>query len=326
MKKFNSFLKEKLEEYIVYRKKNGYLMLETDLRSSLRKLDRYVNEKQSNYNSFTPLYFLQYRNQLNLDQGSVDKAIGEFRGFFQFLVRQGICDENPLQDIPNYGRKIFIPFIFSPEETEKLLRAVQQNIRNTQAYFFHDMALYLAMVLLAKCGLRMSEPLNLSKTHYRAEEGTISIEKTKFNKNRLIPIPKAVQIDLNNYIVLKNSVPKFKNSPYLLVSSIGERLDKRGIYNKFYQAVKDIGIIQKKKIIADTSFGAPLPHSLRHSFAINTLKRIKQWGKSPQEALPVLSAYMGHTNYEYTSQYLKVVDAEQREGLFHFALSRLKHL
>ena len=74
--------------------------------------------------------------------------------------------------------------------------------------------------------------------------------------------------------------------------------------------------------MVNTTFGAPTPHSLRHSFAINTLKRLKQRGESSQKALPVLSAYMGHRKYRYTAVYLKVLDAEQRQGLVDFAILR----
>ena len=69
------------------------------------------------------------------------------------------------------------------------------------------------------------------------------------------------------------------------------------------------------------NLSSPTPHSLRHSFAINTLKRIKEQGKSAQNALPVLSVYMGHTKYTYTVTYLKFLDADQRQDLADFVTS-----
>ena len=98
------------------------------------------------------------------------------------------------------------------------------------------------------------------------------------------------------------------------------------VYRLFHQSVKDIGLDQPRCIIADTTFGSPTAHSLRHSCAINTLKRIKALGKSPQDALPVLAAYMGHRKYRYTAVYLKVLDAEQRHGLVNFAISAQKEI
>ena len=49
-----------------------------------------------------------------------------------------------------------------------------------------DLAVYLAILLLARCGMRISEPVRLLKHHYRQSEQTLYIEKTKFKKDRLI--------------------------------------------------------------------------------------------------------------------------------------------
>ncbi|EKD38293.1 MAG: Integrase family protein, partial [uncultured bacterium] len=81
-----------------------------------------------------------------------------------------------------------------------------------------------------------------------------------------------------------------------------------------------------RRIIAGLTFGAPTPHCLRHSFAVNTLGRIKERGESPQRALPVLSSYLGHRKYRYTAVYLKVIDAEQRQGLVDFAIAHQEEL
>lgn len=75
------------------------------------------------------------------------------------------------------------------------------------------------------------------------------------------------------------------------------------------------GLKHLRQTIGTTNIGAPTPHSLRHSFAVNTLKRIKEKGKSPQHALPVLAAYLGHSEYKHTAKYLKVLDAKHRHHL-----------
>jgi integrase len=58
----------------------------------------------------------------------------------------------------------------------------------------------------------------------------------------------------------------------------------------------------------------------RHSFAVNTLIAIKERGQSPQNALPVLAAYLGHTKYQFTAVYLRVADARSRQQLVDFSL------
>jgi integrase len=84
--------------------------------------------------------------------------------------------------------------------------------------------------------------------------------------------------------------------------------------------IKDIGLDQPRKIIGNMNFNKPTPHSLRHSFAINTLLAIKKRGGSLQHALPVLAIYMGHVTYQHTAVYLKIADALSRKRLYDFAL------
>ena len=63
-----------------------------------------------------------------------------------------------------------------------------------------DSAAYLAIVMLARCGMRINEPLHLYRHHYRADDGTVYIERTKFRKDRLIPVPKDVLGQIENYL------------------------------------------------------------------------------------------------------------------------------
>ena len=89
---------------------------------------------------------------------------------------------------------------------------------------------------------------------------------------------------------------------------------------RFRQALKNIGLDQPRRVIGNVNFLQPTPHSLRHSFAVGTLFKIKQRGESAQKALPVLAAYMGHRIYIYTSVYLRVADALSRKQLVDFTL------
>jgi integrase len=103
----------------------------------------------------------------------------------------------------------------------------------------------------------------------------------------------------------------------------GQPLKAQRVRTIFHRAVEAIGLKQSKRIMGNMTFGSPVPHSLRHSYAINTLNRIKARGISPQQALPVLSAYMGHRKYQYTAAYLKVKDADDLAGLIDFTKSQL---
>jgi integrase/recombinase XerD len=240
--------------------------------------------------------------------------------FFKFMVRRQYLAENPLQDIPSKPENRYVPFILSPEDVDRLLDVIKAGIRQTEKDFFSDYSLYTIVSLIARCGLRISEPLNLSVASYRIQEKTIYIEKTKFHKDRLIPVPLGMARDLENYLNLRNRCSS--NQIFLFPGTLPEKpLTSRLIYPVFLQALIQIGQNHPRRILGTTTFGAPRIHSLRHSFAVNTLNNIKNRGGDPQRGLPVLSAYMGHRKYCYTSLYLRMLDAEQYNNLVDFTLS-----
>ena len=319
MKNFESFLALQLEEFLAYRESLGYAT--RPYRSYLNIFDRYLKEKKAEWNSLCPGFFLEMRANLNMEARSANRIISSARVLFQFLLRREYVGDNPLKDIPLLKENTIIPFIFSREQIDHLLEAICKRLRKSKGHFLHDRALYMAVVLLARCGMRISEPLRLLRYHYRGDDKTIYIEKTKFKKDRLIPVPKAAITEMENYLSVRKSLLPHDENPYLLAGRKQKPLKDYQVHYLFCKAVKDICLDQPRKLIGNMNFNPPTPHSLRHAFAINTLKAIKERGGSPQHALPVLAAYLGHSEYKHTTVYLKFLDAEHRQGLIDFALS-----
>jgi len=324
MKRFDSFLAHKLEEFIAYREQLGYAK-PTSL-SHLRTFDRYLNEKKLVEEILSPAFFLELQADLKTEKRSINRVLSSVRVFYQFLVRQGYYPENPLQDVPYLSENPIIPFVFSPTEIDQLLATICKKMRKSKWYYLKDLSGYLAILLLARCGLRISEPLRLQLHHYRPEEKTIYIQKTKFKKDRLIPVPKSVATVIENYLSVRCSLLSVGQNPYLLANNDRKGLNDNRIRAVFHQAVKDIKLDQPRRIIGCTNFNSPIPHSLRHSFAVNTLKRVKEKGGCPQNALPVLAIYLGHSEYKHTVKYLRVLDAEQRQEMTAFAISHQEQL
>jgi len=318
MKNFESFLAPQLNDYLAYRQALGY---STRLsRANLLVLDRYLRQTNADWHSLQPFYFLEMRANLEMEARGVNHVFSSVRVFFHYLLRQEYMVENPLQDIPPLKENSIIPFVFSPAQTDQLLQAVCKRVGRSEKRFLMDLAIYLAIVLLARCGMRISEPLKLMRNHYRRDDGTLYIEKTKFKKQRLIPVPKAAMTEIENYLSVRKVLKPREPNPYLLMGINQGPLKGEQIRHVFRQTIKEIGLDQRRKVIGNVNFSQPTPHSLRHSFAVNTLIKIKERGQSPQQALPVLAAYMGHSEYKYTSVYLRVADAQSRKNLVDFSL------
>ena len=316
MNRFESFLAQQFEDYMTYRRRLGYDT--NNLRWALKTVDRYLVTENAGPEDLTPAFFLGLRAAVRIQNKSINRLLCCTRKLFEYLVRIEYCQENPLRDIPWLPEEHFIPFIFSPAQIEQLLAAVCRCLRKNAKDFVQDLGSYLAILLLARCGMRISEPLRLQQHHFRTDDNTLYIEKTKFKKDRLIPIPKAVAAEITNYLAVRRMLWGTDANAYLLAISKEKPFYDDFIRRRFHQAVGDIGLKRPRQTIGNTNIGAPTPHCLRHSFAVNTLKRIKAQGKSPQHALPVLAAYLGHSEYKHTAKYLKLLDAEHRHHLVNF--------
>jgi len=318
MKNFESFLAPQLDEYLDYRQSLGY---KTDItRYHLNVFDQYLRRTNAEWNRLHPFFFLEMRASLDNESRSVNRIISSVRVFFKFLLRREYVTENPLQDIPPVKENNIVPFVFSPAQIDQLLKAASQSLSKSKRYFLARFGKYITLVLLARCGMRISEPLGLMKQHYRRDDGTIYIEKTKFKKQRLIPVPKSVMTEIENYFSVRRTLFPNDQNPYLLAAKDRKPFTDQQVRFFFQKAVKAIGLDQTRKVIGNLNVRQPTPHALRHSFAVNTLIKIKKREGSPQHALPVLAAYMGHSEYKHTSVYLKVADAINRKRLVDFAL------
>ena len=324
MKNFESFMAPQLEQFLAYRESLGYSI--KTYRSYLNILDRYLKETKAGWQSLHPGFFLNMRANLNWESRSVNRIISTTRAFFQFLVRREYVSENPLKDIPLLKEHSIIPFIFSPEQIDQLLEAICKRLRKSKGHFLKDLGLYMAVLLMARCGLRISEPLRLLRKHYRRDDKTIYIEETKFKKDRLIPVPNAAITEIENYLSVRQSLLPHDDNPYLLAGRKQKPITAHQVGCLFRDIRKDIGLDHPRKVIGNMNFNRPTPHSLRHSFAVNTLIRIKARGESTQYALPVLAAYMGHSEYKHTTVYLKFLDARHRQDLLDFAIAHQEEI
>jgi integrase/recombinase XerD len=323
MKVFESFFVDRFEEFLLYRHDLG--LKERSARTSLFRFDQYLVSRNAELRDITPEFILEFQNSIPGEGRIVNTFLSVTNSFFKFMVRRQYLKDNPAQDIPSKSENRYVPFILSPDNVDRLLEVIKARIRKTEKRFFLDYTVYTAISMIARCGLRISEPLRLNISSYRLQEKTIYIEKTKFYKDRLIPLPLDMAMDLENYMNLRNTY--VSDSEHMFPGTLpGRSLTAISIYPVFRWALTKIEQDHPKRIIGTTTFGAPRIHSLRHSFAVNTLDNIKKRGGNPQKSLPVLSTYMGHRKYSYTSLYLKMLDANQHNNLVDFTISHREEL
>jgi len=149
--------------------------------------------------------------------------------------------------------------------------------------------------LLASTGLRSGEVVSLDRGDVDLTNGVVLVRKTKFRKDRLIPVHPTTQAALRRYARERDTVfPRPKGEAFFL-SSRGCRLSATGLQSNFAKARK----------LAGLDNGKPLrPHDLRHRFAVTRLRLWHQQRADAQALLPILATYLGHANYSDTACYL----------------------
>lgn len=269
MKPFESVMAVHIEAYLAYRKSIGYSS--TLAGYHLHIFDQYLVEQNAGWHDFHPAFFLEMRGRIRGEPCTVNRVIYAVRALFSFLVRRGDLDHNPAVDIPTLKEHTVVPFVFSPQQVDQLLDVISRRIRKNETYFLIDVATYLVVLLMARCGMRISEPIKLLRPHYRPDDATLFIEKTKFSKDRLIPVPEKVAAQIENYLAVRDKLKDHDDNPYLLAGRKQSRLCDNRVRFVFSRAIREIGVHQPRKVVGNVNFSPPTPHSLRHSFAVNTL-------------------------------------------------------
>ncbi len=212
-----------------------------------------------------------------------------------FLVRRGFRPYVPDPRLMPKGRSAFTPYIFTPEQITQLLAAADQ-IRPDLRSPHRERVFPLIFRLLYGCGLRVSEPLHLQVRDVDLAEGLLTIRKSKFQKDRLVPVAPSLTARLQDYAhtCLSSAAPTTLFFP----APDGGPFCHRVIYDTFRRLLWQCGISYQGP------GRGPRLHDLRHTFAVH---RFMQWDREGMDldvALPVLAAYLGHVSLSGTQQYL----------------------
>jgi integrase len=149
--------------------------------------------------------------------------------------------------------------------------------------------------LLASTGLRSGEALRLDRNDVDFAAGVLHIRKTKFRKDRLVPVHTTTMAALDAYAQHRDATfPVPKDSAFFL-SLRRSRLSSAGLYRAFGLACEFAGF---------DNFETLRPHDLRHRFVVTRLARWHREKADVQALLPLLATYLGHARYTDTAYYV----------------------
>jgi integrase len=151
--------------------------------------------------------------------------------------------------------------------------------------------------LLASTGLRSGEALRLDRADVDLVEGVLQVRRTKFRKDRLVPVHATTRNALRTYARARDATFPEPNCPAFFVSLRGGRLSSSALHVAFRQACSLAGL-------DEGSSRALRPHDLRHRFAVVRLVAWHRQDADVQALLPLLATYLGHVRYSDTAYYV----------------------
>jgi integrase/recombinase XerC len=186
-----------------------------------------------------------------LAKRSINRKLATLRAFYGFLAAKKKITANPMLRIVALKTDKPLPHYIEEKPMEKLLDEVVFDEG------FEGQRDKITLELLYGTGIRLAELLGLTLNDVNFYEGQIKV-LGKRNKERIIPITKGLQQQLQKYIEKRAIFAKATNS--LIITDKG-----LPAYAMFVQR------IVKRYLGYVTSLKQKSPHILRHSFATHLL-------------------------------------------------------
>ena len=172
--------------------------------------------------------------------------------------------------LPSLKKDAKLPTIFNKSELRLLFKA--------PTLLKHRVLL----MLIYSAGLRSSEVIHLKISDIDFERRSIHIRRSKYNKDRVVPLSEYMAVGLGKYIALERPLTWLFNGKIL-----GTTYSPKGISWVMREAVKTAGIAKDVTV-----------HTLRHSYATHLI----------EDGLNIITVkdLLGHSKIETTMIYLHI--------------------
>lgn len=215
---------------------------------------------------------------------SIARKLSALRGYYRYLVREGVIAASPLDGLATPRREQYLPKVLSVDQIGDLL---ERSLPGKPLLVLRDLALF---ELIYSCGLRVSEVTGLDIGSIDLPEASVRVVG-KGRKERLLPIGRQACRALRAYLELRGDGAL--QEP-LFVNHRGGRLTARSVQRNLKGRLLQLGLS------TDVT-----PHALRHSFATHLL--------DAGADLRAIQELLGHASLSTTQRYTKVSFAHLAE-------------
>jgi integrase/recombinase XerD len=261
--------------------------------NDLKRLEKHaalIGKPLPNLEKVELVQWLRHQSQQGLSSETMARRISSVRGFYKYLLLDGVIKQSPAEELVQPRRAKQLPKYLSEDEVVKLIETV--NTRTEEG--MRDRAM---LELLYATGLRVSELVNLNTAEIDLVRALLKCSG-KGNKQRLIPIGRDAVHALHKYLDIRFLICGGKTSAYLFVKGGGKGLTRQDVWKILKRYANETGIKNAN------------PHSWRHSFATHLTQR----GADSR----TVQALLGHSDLSTTQVYTHLSKSNLRETLDAF--------
>lgn len=305
---FHSILAEGMERFLIHKRATGRRYYTEG--TVLRLLDRYLIEQGiTGADQITPDLmnaFLASRPRKR--PRSFNHLLTVTRGFFNWLVQQGLLSKSPVQARPKRNSAQRIPFIFD-QITARLLLDAASRFSDRSMAPLRGVTYRTIFAVLYGLGLRVGEVSRLLIRDVEFQHQLLVIRETKFYKSRLVPFGPKMGGLLRDFLQARTRESGKLSDETPLFSFNGNRAIHPGTISQTFHR-----LVPRLQLVVPPGTSSPRLHDLRHSFAVGTLLRWYRSGRDPGTRLLQLATFLGHVDLTSTAVYLQISESLLWEG------------
>ncbi|HUT43513.1 MAG TPA: site-specific tyrosine recombinase XerD [Desulfobacterales bacterium] len=282
-----------IDEYLNFLAIEKGLSLNT-LEAYSRDLNRYSefmeNRGIKNIREITSDDVISYLGSLRkngLTANSVNRGLAAVRGFYKYLLRENVMDENPVANIELAKIWMRLPDTLSKDEMNLLLEQPEAKT----LLGIRDRAM---LELMYATGIRVSELISLTVNSINWQVGYLVVVG-KGSKERIVPVGKSAIDYMTQYVNEgRLKLLKGKRTNFFFVNRSGNGLTRQGFWKIIKKYATKSGLHKKVH-----------PHTFRHSFATHLLE-----GGADLRSVQVM---LGHSDISTTQIYTHVTRERLKE-------------
>ena len=202
---------------------------------------------------------------------SIRRYLSSIRGFFNFLIDNGVMVKNPALSIQAPKIDRVLPKTIDFDDL--------RNMMNLKTNHYSELRAVLMIELLYSCGLRVSELVGINIKDLDVNEGFVRV-MGKGGKARFSPIGSSAINVLETYLTKRPE----SESDALFLNQKGLRISPRSVQN----------IVKKRALEVGVSINVH-PHMLRHAAATHFLQS--------SHDLRTVQEFLGHKSIKSTQIY-----------------------